>query len=111
MIRVTVLPAAELDMLEQVEFYDGEGGNAALGDRFVAACEAGFARLSSFPESGAPVRLQHPKIQGIRFIPVPDFHDILILYQIRDGAVRIVRVLHGKRDIQAILRQESTPEI
>lgn len=100
MLPVILLPAAENDLLEQAEYYDA--GGEELGDRFIAACEVGFNRLAAFPESGTALRLRHPRLEGIRFILVPDFENILILYTLGENQVRVVRVLHGKRDIEAI---------
>jgi toxin ParE1/3/4 len=99
---VILRPAAENDLLNQAEYYDRKGGNA-LGDRFLAAAEAVFARLAVFPESGAPARLRHIRIQGFRFVPVPDFEDILIFYRFSENRVRVVRVLHGRRDLDGVL--------
>jgi len=41
------------------------------------------------------LRLQHLRLQTIRFILVPGFDSLLILYTFSDGWVRIVRVLHA----------------
>lgn len=105
MLPVAILPAAEGDVLEQAEYYDAQGGED-LGNRFLAACESGFERLASFPESGACLRLRHPRLEGLRFILAPGFENILIFYIPGDTLLRIVRVLHGKRDIEAILAKE-----
>ena len=50
MRRVVILPAASTDLLKQAEYYDSEGGEE-LGDRFLAECEAGFARWLRFPKA------------------------------------------------------------
>lgn len=105
MAPVTLLPAAENDLLDQADYYDQQSG-LALGDRFLTACEEGFARLGAFPESGTALRFRHPRLQSIRFILVPSFENILIFYTFCDGQVRIVRVLRGNRDIDEILEQE-----
>ncbi len=109
MLPVTLLPAAESDLLEQAEYYDANGGEE-LGDRFLAACDSGFERLASFPESGTLLRLRHARLEGVRFIPVPGFDNTLLLYIPGDTRVRIVRVLHGKRDIETILAKEQGDE-
>lgn len=38
--------------------------------------------------------------------PVPGFEDIRVYYLAQQDVVRIVRVLHGKRDLKRILRRE-----
>jgi toxin ParE1/3/4 len=101
MLPVVILPAARLDLLEQAEYYDSEGGED-LGNRFIANCEAGFARLAVFPESGTRVRLKHPELKDCRFILAPGFEKILIFYKLSDNKVQVVRVLHGARDIESV---------
>ncbi len=105
MLPIVVLPAARDDQLDQVEYFDAEAGEA-VADRFVRQCEAGFARLSRFPESGTRVRYRHPALRDCRFIPVPKFADHLIFYRLHEGRVEIVRILHGARDIEAALDPE-----
>ena len=68
MALVTFLPAAEKDLLEQADYYDAQSG-AALADRFIASCEAGFERLTTFPESGTALRLRHTRLPGHPFHP------------------------------------------
>ena len=105
MLPVTLLPAAENDLIEQAENYDAKSGEE-LGNRFLAACASGFERVASFPESGTLLRLRHPRLEGLRFILVPGFENILIFYVPGDTLVRIVRVLHGKRDIETLLAMD-----
>ena len=62
-----------------------------------------FERLSRFPESGTLVRHKHPKLEGCRFILVPEFRKILIFYKPMQDHVAIVRILHGARNIEAAL--------
>lgn len=40
---------------------------------------------------------------GMRSYPCANY---LIFYRVKSGTVRVVRVLHGKRDIPAILREQ-----
>jgi|SRR5580658_4989417 toxin ParE1/3/4 len=40
---------------------------------------------------------------GMRSYPSGNY---LIFYRVKSGTVRVVRVLHGKRDIPAVLREE-----
>jgi len=106
MLPVVILPAARIDMLEQAEYYDSEGGEG-LGNLSIVKCESGFGRLASFPESGTTVRLKHPQLKACRFILTPGFEKILIFYRLRDNAIQIVRVLHGARDIESVLNESS----
>ena len=102
MLPIVVRPAARNDQLDIAEYYDAEGGEA-LGDRFIRQCDAGFERLSQFPESGSLVRSTHPKLEGCRFSLVPVFDKILIFYKVLPDRVEIVRILHGARNIEEAL--------
>jgi hypothetical protein len=50
------------------------------------------------PEIGAPKLFKNPALVGLRSWPVKSFEDILIFYIVQPDALRVVRVLHGKRD-------------
>ncbi len=102
MAPIVVRPAARNDQLDIAGYYDAEGGEA-LGSRFIQQCDAGFERLSLFPESGPLVGHRHPKLKDCRFILVPDFDKILIFYQALPDRIEIVRILHGSRDIAEAL--------
>ena len=93
-----VRPVARNDQLELARYYDAEGGEA-LGDRFIEQCDAGFKRLSKFPESGTGVRHKHLQLEGCRFILVPGFEKIVMFYRPMKDRIEIIRILHGGRDI------------
>jgi plasmid stabilization system protein ParE len=65
-----------------------------------------LVRLATTPEVGAPRAFTNPRLTGIRIWPVPGFKAYLIFYRIDDDAVRVLRVLHAKRDIPGILEGE-----
>ena len=51
--------------------------------------------------------LNNVRLAGLRSWPVKGFSDIRIYYLASEKLVRIVRVLHGKRDIPFMLEIES----
>jgi toxin ParE1/3/4 len=102
MLPVFVRPASRNDQLELAEYYDADAGEE-IGSRFVQACDRGFERLAQFPVSGTLVRYKHPKLEGCRFILVPDFEKILIFNRSLPERVEIVRILHGASDIEGAL--------
>jgi toxin ParE1/3/4 len=102
MLLVIIRPAARNDQLDLAEYYDAEAGET-VGNSFLQECDAGFERLSRFPDSGTLVRYKHPKLEGCRFILVPEFEKILIFYKRLPGCIEIVRILHGARDIEGAL--------
>ena len=73
-------------------------------DRVRTAAFRAFEQLASMPELGPRRKLANPHLKRVRMWPVPGFHQYLIFYRPLDPeGVEIVRVLHGARDIAALL--------
>jgi toxin ParE1/3/4 len=62
--------------------------------------------LRAMPEIGVRIILRNPALSGLRAWPVKAFEDLRVYYLIQSNTLRVIRVLHGKRDIQRILRDE-----
>jgi toxin ParE1/3/4 len=62
-----------------------------------------FKTLSEMPRMGVPCGFRRPSLSRLRRWPVKDFENWLIFYQPTRGGVEIVHVLHGSRDITALL--------
>jgi plasmid stabilization system protein ParE len=100
-------PHAKEDLDEQFDYYEEESG-VDLALRFLAAVNRGIGFLVEHPEAGVPRDFGNRRLTGIRAWPVPDFEDIRISYSLtEENAVRIVRILHGKRNLARILRKEA----
>src|ERR1700683_5862867 len=48
----------------------------------------------------------NPHLQDLRSWPVAGFEAIRIYYLVDEGAIRVIRILHGKRDVKRILEGE-----
>lgn len=96
--RLVVSPEARSDLVE-IWRYLGARGIRATG-RVMQQIRARFQTLIEFPESG--IRREELRA-GLRSFPVGNY---VIFYFIIDGGVEIVRVLHGRRDIEAILSEK-----
>lgn len=101
-----IRPVAKDDILRQFRYYlvTADAPEAAL--RFLDAVDESIETLCRMPETGAPRPLKNPALTGLRFGAVKGFEDILIFYVVRDDVLRVVRVLHGRRDVQKILERE-----
>lgn len=62
------------------------------------------------PEIGAPRQFKNPVLGGLRSWAVKGFEDILIFYVVQPDVLRVVRVLHGKRDLKKTLQREKNDE-
>jgi toxin ParE1/3/4 len=66
-----------------------------------------IARLAEMPEIGALREFTNPRLVNVRLWPIPNFSKYLIFYQATPDSLRILRVLHGARDIPALFDDES----
>ena len=91
----------------QLLYFEGQGGSE-LALQFLAAVNGAIALLSRHPEAGSPRPLGVARLQGLRSWPVPGFDDIRIYYLVSGRAIlRIIRILHGKQDVQTILTRRA----
>lgn len=104
MIEIKITEAAALSIVEQAEYYQGVAGHS-LALRWEAAVNEGVQRLLKMPESGAPCRFSSPSLANLRWMQVPGFprHMIFYSYSQQEAVLLVVQVLHGARDIEAIL--------
>lgn len=108
-MNVVIRTIAREDILRQYDWYLTEAGEAVAA-RFLDAMEEAGELLRGMPDIGSPREFRHPLLAGLRSWPVPGFPAIRIYY-IRSGdSLRIVRVLHGKRDVQTLLEQDDAVE-
>lgn len=77
-------------------------GQAALG--FVKALEDAYALLSRHPGAGASRYAYELDIPGLRSWPLRRF-PYLIFYMEQADHIDVWRVLHGRRDVPALMRE------
>jgi toxin ParE1/3/4 len=97
--------AARQDLVDIVYHYLREK-TPTTARRFRNQAEATVQRLAEMPGLGSLYEHNHPALAGLRFFPVSSFKKYLVFYRPVAGAIEIVRVLHGARDIARILSEE-----
>jgi toxin ParE1/3/4 len=97
-----VRPKADRD-LEAQAYYYAINGSEELGHRFLVAAHETFRLLASRPHLGWLPKLKNSKLESVRVFRVSGFEKILIIYRV-DQPIDILRVVHGSRNIQAMLR-------
>lgn len=102
--RVHKSPQALDDLAEQGAFIGHDSLDAEI--RFYDAAEAAFDRLAEMSLIGARVESGTATLTGLRRWRVPGFENHLIFYRVTEEAIEVIRVLHGARDIEAILSEE-----
>ena len=103
--RFTILPAANQDLDDHAEYLAAEASlEAAL--RFYDAADESFTFLAQNPGVGAPRTSRNPALAGVRVWRVHGFAKHVIFYRAAPDGIEVVRVLHGHRDIDALLDLE-----
>jgi len=99
-VKVEIAPRARRDLIEIGDYLERVAGSrTAL--RWMTRIETKALGLATQPYSGA----EDPELGGRRRVLVRPY---LIIYRIVSGErVRIVRIVHGARDLPTLLAHES----
>ncbi len=100
MNKVTKRTQAERD-IEESFVYIGEE-NLDAGVRFLVAAEESIDFVAKLPLIGSPREFRSSRLRNIRVWPVKGFEYYLIFYRPTDDGIEVLRVLHGKRDIEEV---------
>jgi plasmid stabilization system protein ParE len=98
-VRTVILPAARRDILRQVGYFI-DIGEARVAERFLAAVRAAIEHVAQAPRAGAPRPMKNSRLAGLRTWPVEGFDDVKVYYLLEAGDLVVVRILHGRRDIE-----------
>jgi toxin ParE1/3/4 len=90
-------PQAAADLNDIWYYVAIESGSVETADRFVDSITERFLLLASYPYLGRP-REDDLGI-GLRSFPVGDY---VIVYLVEDKEVFILRVVHGRRDMDEL---------
>lgn len=92
---------ATLSIIEQAYWIAEDSPEAA--DRFIDAAEASFSFLEKSPEIGREYEAKNKRLSGVRVWRVSGFEKHLIFYRPHPEGVEILDLIHGARDIEALL--------
>ena len=95
-------PLALQDIHQSVRWFQ-ENASQNLVERYFEAVQATVLELVQRPQIGSPCNFEKTELAGIRRWPVKDFNRWLIFYFPVKPRIQVVRVLHGARDLDAIL--------
>jgi toxin ParE1/3/4 len=106
-VKLIIQASAEDDMLRQYDWYEQQGLSTLLTVS-VSPCSRSINAAIRTPKAGAPRPVGNSALSGLRAWPVKGFDEFRVYYLIReDGVFVVVRVLHGRRDVDAILGQQA----
>ncbi len=100
-----VRPKADHDLDEQAYYFATKAG-PELGHRFLLAAHETFSLLATQPEMGWHPRLKNHLLASLRVFRVSGFEKMLVLYRPSPDGMEILRVIHGSRNIMALLHRE-----
>jgi toxin ParE1/3/4 len=84
--------------------------NLDAGDRFLYAAEATFQLIAKIPGIGRLSGFTNSTVTQVRQYPVRGFQNYLILYELTEDVIDIIRVLHGARNLEQTLTEPENPE-
>ena len=93
-------PQADSDLDDIWYYIATETGSADVADRVIDGIVQRFLLLAKYPRIG---RTRDEIRRGLRSFPVGEY---VIFYRIEREDVIVLRVLHGKRDLDRILQTE-----
>src|SRR2546421_11213208 len=108
LVKVSYQQAASDDLVRQFHYYLVTLNLPDIAVRFRDAVQRTIQSLRRNPRVGPHYRSSNSQLQNLRSWPVVGFEAIRIYYLVEQDAIRVIRILHGKRDVKHILEQEKT---
>jgi len=105
-VKVTYRHQAEDDLIRQFRYYLVTMDVPKIAIRFRRAVGVTVEALRQHPFKGPHYPLRNPRLQNLRSWPVAGFAAIRIYYIAETGSLRLIRILHEKRDVRRILEKE-----
>lgn len=94
-------PQAESDLDEIAYYVFRETESVEIAERLIDSLTSRFTFLGRFPYAG---RRRDDLRRGLRGFPVGRY---LVVYRVEDDNVLILRVVHGRRDLEALFEDRS----
>jgi plasmid stabilization system protein ParE len=105
-VRVRFRQIADEDVTEQYEYYLFTANVPEVAIRFRHSVTQTAQSLSHHPLVGQRVSSDISGYQNLRSYPISGFEFIRIYYVVDGDVLRIIRVLHGMRNVRRILKNE-----
>jgi plasmid stabilization system protein ParE len=105
-VRVTYRSAARDDLIRQFRYYAVDLNRQDLATHFREAVRKTIRALSLQPAIAPRYDLHNSQLRNLRSWPVADFAAIRIYFVVDHDSMRVIRILHGKRDVRSLLDRE-----
>jgi len=106
-VKVLYRQAASDDVVRQFRYYLVTLNLPEVAVRFRTAVRQTVQSLQQHPLVGPRYRSSNPQLQNLRTWAVAGFEAIRIYYLLDEDTLRIIRILHGKRDVKRLLEGEA----
>ena len=100
MVEVTISPLARADMREIADYIESRLQNPSAALNIIRRLRTAILSLGSYPEMGSPLLVSDKPDCPYRYLVCGNY---MVFYHISNDAVRIDRVLYGRRDYLSIL--------
>lgn len=100
-----IRPKADQDLEDQA-YYLAIKATPEIGHRFLVAAHETFTLLAKQPGIGFRPRFKIRDAGSLRIFPVSGFKKMLVFYRPVSEGIEILRVIHGSRNLGALLRRE-----
>jgi toxin ParE1/3/4 len=108
-VNLFIQESAQEGIVFQFEWY-AERGLAEIASRFRAATFDAIDALVPMPRAGTPRPGGNPQLVGLRSWPIKSFDELNVYYLVRRELLAVIRILHDKRNILAILDDQELEE-
>lgn len=106
-MKVSYRQAASDDVVRQFRYYLVTLNLPDVADRPRTAVRHTVQWLQQHPLVGPRYRSSNPQLQTLRTWALAGFEAIRIYYLLDEDTIRVIRILHGKRDVKRILEREA----
>ena len=106
-MKISYRQAASDDVVRQFRYYLVTLNLPDIAVRFRDAVRRTVESLREHPFVGPRYGSSSPQLQNLRSWPVAGFEAIRIYYLLDEDAIRVIRILHRKRDVKRILEREA----
>jgi toxin ParE1/3/4 len=104
-LHLDIRPSADADLAEIAEYIAKDNIEAAI--RFLESARRSMEFLTHSPKAGAEYMWStNRRLRGVRKWSIDGFRQYLIFYRITTESIEIIRVVHGARDLPAVLADE-----
>ena len=103
MVEVTISPLAQADIREIANYIEYRLQNPSAALNIIRRLRTAILSLGSYPEMGSSLLVSGKPDCPYRYLVCGSY---MVFYHISDDAVRIDRVLYGRRDYLTILFSE-----